>query len=117
MSVEEDKGQTTARNRDNYLNKIRQFIREGKLCEIETMHGTTAVGSIKEISREYLTVIRIETRTITVLETPDISEGEESKKESVKKVPVEYIEEIEFTTVLRLTEITAVSQITKKVVK
>ena len=113
--VNEDKKVVSARKRDNYLNKIRQFITDDKVCEVETEYGTTAIGYIKEVGRDYLTITQVLERTITVMEDVEPDEGDKSNQE--KKVPVEHIEVIEMETVLKLVDIAAVSQITKKAVK
>ena len=98
----------------NYLSKLRQFVRQEKLCEIESAHGVTATGIIKEVGKDYLTINRAVERTITTMEEPDV---EETDTEEGKKIPVERIEIVEFETVLKLNEIIAVSQIVRKTIK
>lgn len=104
-----DETKQDARHRDNYLNKIRKFAKDKKLCEIETIHGVIAVGCIQDVGRDYFTIIRQVERTIKSMEE---SEGEEGKQ-----VSVEHIEVLEFETILRLTEVTAISQIVKRTIK
>jgi len=96
-------------NEMNYNEKLKTYLKEKATIEVVAEHNVT--GVLSEVGEDYIAIIHAVEREIT--QRVAITEGKQKGKMEEQK----HIQVIELETILKLTEIKAISQILKKKVK